>query len=116
MSTLAALARARKPYNWRLLLILIAAILVSVILITPYSLALQANSLEAARLPLPLPLLLPVQWIEAAVLYGIIAAIGLAIARRLGRCGPHHACRRVIIGRALIRPYCSRSLPCDTNC
>jgi len=41
----------RKPYNWRLLVILVVAILVSVILITPYSLSLQAKSLATAKLP-----------------------------------------------------------------
>ncbi len=75
---------SRKPYNWRLLRILVVAILVSVILVTPYSLALQADSLKSAKLPLPLPVLLPIQWVETTVLYGIIAAIGLVVAGRIG--------------------------------
>ena len=75
---------ARRPYNWRLLGVLVAAILVSVIFVTPYALALQADKLKTAELPLPLPLLLPIQWVGTAVLYGIIAAFGLAVAGRIG--------------------------------
>jgi hypothetical protein len=74
---------APRPYNWRLLGILVAAILVSVILITPYALAIQPK-LKTAKLPLPLPLLVPIQWVGTAVLYGIIAAIGLTVAGRIG--------------------------------
>ena len=76
--------KTRKPFNWRLLAVLVIAILVSVILITPYSLALQSESLKTAKLPLPLPILLPIQWMETTVLYGILAAIGLVIANRIG--------------------------------
>jgi membrane protease YdiL (CAAX protease family) len=75
---------APKPYNWRLLAILVAAVLVSVILITPYSLTLQASSLQNAQLPLPLAVLLPIQWLETTILYGVLAAIGLYIAGRIG--------------------------------
>jgi hypothetical protein len=75
---------ARRSYDWRLLGILVAAILVSVILVTPYALAIQANTLKTAKLPLPLPLLVPIQWVGTTVLYGIIAAIGLAVAGRIG--------------------------------
>jgi hypothetical protein len=74
----------QRSYNWRLLIILVILILVSVILITPYSLSLQANSLKTAALPLPLTILLPIQWLETTVLYGIVAAIGLFIAGRIG--------------------------------
>jgi hypothetical protein len=74
----------QRSYNWRLLIILVILILVSVILITPYSLSLQANSLKTAVLPLPLTILLPIQWLETTVLYGIVAAIGLFIAGRIG--------------------------------
>jgi membrane protease YdiL (CAAX protease family) len=75
---------SRRPLNWRILIILVVAILVSVILVTPYSLSLQANTLATAKLPLPLALLLPIQWLETTVLYGIVAAIGLFIAGRIG--------------------------------
>ena len=50
----------RKPFPWRLWGILVAAILVSVILVTPYALSLQQYSLQNAQLPMPLYLLLHV--------------------------------------------------------
>lgn len=71
-------------YNWRLLAILVGAILASVILVTPYSLSLQKDVLEAANLPVPLRVLLPVQWLQTTILYGGLAAIGLWIAGRMG--------------------------------
>ncbi|HEY9151686.1 MAG TPA: CPBP family intramembrane glutamic endopeptidase [Anaerolineales bacterium] len=74
----------RKPYNWRLLGVLVVAVLVSVILITPYSLSLQSNSLANAKLPMPLIILLPIQWLETTILYEILAAVGLFIANRIG--------------------------------
>ncbi len=73
-----------KPYNWRLLGILIIAILLSVIMITPYSLTLQGKALANAKLPIPLTILLPLQWLQTTILYGIFAAIGLFIANRIG--------------------------------
>ena len=73
-----------KPYNWRLLGILVIAVLVSVILITPYSLTLQSKALATAKLPMPLVILLPIQWLQTTILYGLLAAIGLFIANRIG--------------------------------
>jgi len=73
-----------KPYNWRLLAILVAAILISVILLTPYTLSLQAELLETLELPVPLNILLPFQWLQATIQYGVLAALGLFIAGRLG--------------------------------
>jgi len=78
----------RKPYNWRLLGILVVAILVSVILITPYSVSIQSNTLATAKLPLPLPILIPLQWLQTTILYGILAAIGLLVADRIGLGAP----------------------------
>ncbi|HUW15418.1 MAG TPA: CPBP family intramembrane glutamic endopeptidase [Anaerolineae bacterium] len=73
-----------KPYNWRLLLILVAAILISVILLTPYALTLQAETLKEVELPVPLNILLPFQWLQTTLQYGFLAALGLLIAGRLG--------------------------------
>jgi len=73
----------RRPYNWRLLGLLVAAILLSLILVTPYVLAIQPR-LKTAKLPLPLSILMPIQWVATTVFYGVIAAGGLAIAGRIG--------------------------------
>jgi membrane protease YdiL (CAAX protease family) len=74
----------RKPYPWRILAILIAAIFVSVILITPYSLTLQGATLKNIQLPIPIWLLLPIQWLQTTLMYGVLAALGLLIAGRIG--------------------------------
>lgn len=84
MSNISAIGLTPKPYNLRVLAILVVAILVSVILITPYALSLQAESLKTAQLPLPLAILLPIQWLQTTILYGALAAIGLFIAGRIG--------------------------------
>jgi len=83
MSNEAPSGLARRPYNWRLLGVLVAGILMSVILISPYMLAIQPK-LKTAKLPLPLPLLMPIQWVATTVFCGITAAVGLAVASRIG--------------------------------
>jgi len=88
MNSEASNGSMQKPYNWRLLGILVAAVLASVILITPYSLSLESNSLATAKLPLPLTVLIPLQWLQTTILYGILAAIGLFIANRIGLGAP----------------------------
>ena len=77
-------ASPARPYHWRLLAILVGAILISVILVTPYSLSLQEEALKAAPLPIPLHILLPIQWLQTTILYGALAGIGLLIAARIG--------------------------------
>jgi len=64
--------------------ILVGMVLVSVILVTPYSLSLQSAALATEKLPMPLIILVPIQWLETTILYGILAAIGLFIANRIG--------------------------------
>ncbi|MBN1696836.1 MAG: CPBP family intramembrane metalloprotease [Spirochaetales bacterium] len=74
----------RKPYNWKLLLILVIAIFITNIMVTPYSLSLQTETSSQERLPLPLIALIPLQWLGNTILYGILAAVGLLIAGRIG--------------------------------
>jgi hypothetical protein len=84
MSDGTSIGLARKPYNWRLLSILVVAILVSTILVTPYALALQADTLKNLKLPLPLPVLIPIQWLGNTVFCGLLGGLGLAVAGRIG--------------------------------
>jgi membrane protease YdiL (CAAX protease family) len=84
MSNTTTIDLTRKPYNWRVLAILVVAILIGVILVTPYALSLQADTLKTAQLPLPLAILLPIQWLQTTILYGVLAAIGLFVAGRIG--------------------------------
>jgi membrane protease YdiL (CAAX protease family) len=55
-----------------------------VIAITPYALTLQSEFLAETPLPLPLAVLLPIQWAQNMLLFGVLAAIGLFLARRIG--------------------------------
>ncbi len=71
-----------KPFNWRLWLILLAATLVTTLMVLPYALTLQAAAL--AQLSVPLPVLIVAQVLQAVILYGIVAAIGLVVAGRIG--------------------------------
>ena len=73
-----------RPYNWRLLGILVVAILVSTILVIPFALDIQANTLKDLKLPLPLSLLIPIQLMANTLFCGLLAAVGLAVASRIG--------------------------------
>ena len=74
----------RRPYNWRLLGTLVVAVLVTTILVTPYALAIQGDTFKDIKLPLPLALLIPIQWVAGTLFCGILAAVSLAIAGRIG--------------------------------
>ena len=73
-----------KPFNWKIFWILLAACILGVIAILPYSLALQSATLAQAKLPMPLPLLITVQVIQNTVMFAIAILIGLAAANRVG--------------------------------
>ena len=84
MSETAAIGLDGRPYNWRLLGILVVAMFVSTILVTPFALAIQADTLKNIKLPLPLALLIPFNWSQAPYYAALLAAVGLAVARRIG--------------------------------
>ena len=71
-------------FNWRLLGILVLAILASTILVIPYVVAIQSPSLHGGKLTLPLMLLIPIESISTIIGYGILAALGLLFAGRIG--------------------------------
>ena len=73
-----------KPFNWKIFLILLAACTWGVIAIFPYSLELQAKTLEAIELPMPLWLLLIIQVLQQVVLFAIVIGLGLLLANRTG--------------------------------
>lgn len=73
-----------KPFNWKIFFILLGTATFGLIAIIPYSLALQAEALKQAQLPMPLPLLATIQIIEQVVMFGIAIAIGLFFANRIG--------------------------------
>ena len=75
---------AQRPLNLRLLALVAGLILFGVIAITPYSLTLQSEALKTTPLPLPLAVLLPIQWTQTTIIYSALAAIGLYLAPRVG--------------------------------
>jgi membrane protease YdiL (CAAX protease family) len=71
-----------KPYNWKIFFIVWIAAVIGVIAITPYSLTLQSGALEGLDLPMPLVLLISIA--QNAVMFGVLTALGLFFANRIG--------------------------------
>lgn len=70
--------------NWKIFFILLAAFAFGLVAITPYSLALQQNTLANIKLPIPLAVLIPIQLLSQTLLFGIFIALGLFFANRIG--------------------------------
>lgn len=77
-----------KPFNWKLFLILWLAGALGVVAIIPYTLTLQSDTLQNMELPIPLPVLLALQITQGAVIVGILTALGLWFANRIGLGAP----------------------------
>ena len=73
-----------KPFQWKIFFILLGASMLGLIAVLPYSLALQANALESMPLPLPLGVVLLIQVLENAVLFGLVIGIGMWAANHTG--------------------------------
>ena len=74
----------KKPFNWKIFFILWIAAIFGVIAIIPYTLTLQGVTSQSVGLPMPLPLLLTIQIAQNAVMFGILTALGLFFANRIG--------------------------------
>jgi membrane protease YdiL (CAAX protease family) len=74
----------KKPFNWKIFFILLAAAILGVLAVLPYTLALQAPALQNAHLPLPLPVLITAQVLQGALLIGVAIAVGLMFANEIG--------------------------------
>jgi len=77
-----------KPFNWKLFLTLWLAGTFGVMAVIPYTLTLQSDILQNTELPIPLPALLAIQIVQGSVLLGILTAIGLWLANRIGLGAP----------------------------
>lgn len=73
-----------KPFNWKIFFIVWIAAVFGVVAIIPYTLTLQGVTSQSAGLPMPLPLLLTIQIAQNAVMFGILTALGLFFANRIG--------------------------------
>lgn len=71
-----------KPFNWKIFFTVWIAAVFGVVAIIPYSLTLQSGALEGLNLPMPLVLLISI--VQNAVMFGILTALGLFFANRIG--------------------------------
>lgn len=74
----------KKPFNWKIFFVLLAASIVGVVAVIPYSLALQSLTLSELNLPIPTWLLLVLQVLQNVVIFAIAIGIGLLAANRVG--------------------------------
>ena len=74
----------KRPFRWRLFLIVWTGAAAGLIAVIPYSLSLQSAALQKISPRLPLGLLVALQVLQNAVLYGVLAGIGLFLACRIG--------------------------------
>ncbi len=71
-----------KRFDWRVFLILWAACILGIIAVLPYAFTLQASIL--ATVPLPLWMVAGISIVQSTILFGIVAALGLLLASRIG--------------------------------
>lgn len=71
-------------YNWRLFLLLWGMAAFGLLAVIPYVLSLQSNTLQAVRLPLPLPVVISVQVVLQLGILGLLTGIGLWLAEKIG--------------------------------
>lgn len=74
----------KKPFNWKIFFILLAASIVGVVAIIPYSLALQGTQLSELNLPIPTWLLISLQILQNTIMFAVIILLGLLAANRVG--------------------------------
>lgn len=70
--------------NWKVFFILWTAAILATIAVFPYTLELQTSALAAAKLPMPLPVLLTIQIVQNALLLAILIFGGMFFASRVG--------------------------------
>ena len=73
-----------RTFNWKIFFIVWIAAVIGVVAIIPYTLTLQSGTLENLNLQISLPLLLVIQIAQNAVMFGLLTALGLFFANRIG--------------------------------
>jgi hypothetical protein len=71
-------------YPWRIFWVLLLASVIGVAAILPYAFAIFGKILNAHPLPMPLPVLIVVQFMQNTLLFGGLIALGLLLAGRVG--------------------------------
>ena len=74
----------KKTFNWKIFFILLAASIVGVVAVLPYTLDLQSTALSELELPIPFWLLITLQVIQNAVMFAVVILLGLLAANRVG--------------------------------
>ena len=74
----------KKPFNWNIFFVLLAASVVGVVAVIPYALATQGSTLSELALPIPTWLLITLQILQNAVLFAVVIFVGLQAANRVG--------------------------------
>ena len=74
----------KKTFNWKIFFILLAASMVGVAAVIPYSLAVQGSQLSELNLPIPTWLLISLQILQNAVMFAIVILVGLLAANQVG--------------------------------
>jgi hypothetical protein len=74
--------------KWKVFFILWVAAVLSAVAVIPYALELQSTTLASLELPFPLPVLLAIQTVQNAVLFGIMIFIGMILMKRIGLSTP----------------------------
>ena len=74
----------KKTFDWKIFFILLAASVVGVVAVIPYSLAIQGSTLSELDLPIPTWLLILLQVLQNTVLFALVIFIGLVAANRVG--------------------------------
>jgi len=70
--------------NWKVFFILWIAAILSTLAVTPYALELQSSTLALIELPFPLPVLIAIQTVQNAIIFGVAIFIGMILANHIG--------------------------------
>ena len=75
---------AKRSYNWKLLLVLWIAAIISTIAVIPYAMTIQQPALEKVTLPMPLYQIILIQILANSIIFGLLIGGGLYFATRIG--------------------------------
>jgi hypothetical protein len=74
----------RRPFSWGVFLIILAGTVLGLIAVVPYSLSLGSAAAKTLSQHMPQELLIALQVLQNAVIYGVLAGLGLFLACRIG--------------------------------
>src|SRR3977135_1375096 len=84
METIAARRADRSGYPWRIFWLLLIASMLGIAALLPYVLGLFGKIIFARPLPMPLSVLIVVQFMENGLLFAAVISVGIFLARKAG--------------------------------